>query len=127
MKKGSRARGFDAVRRAGLSLPGVEESTCYGAPALKLRGRLLACMAINKSAEPNTLVVCLPFDQRDALIDEEPGTYYLKDHYLNYPSVLVRLSRIRLDALRALLGEAWRFADQLPKRRVVTRTFKPAR
>ena len=34
-------------------MPGVEESTSYGATSLKLRGKLIACQAINKSAEPN--------------------------------------------------------------------------
>ena len=32
--------------------------------------------------------------------------YYLTDHYVNYPVVLVRLSRIHLDALKDLLGMA---------------------
>ena len=38
-----------------------------------------------------------------------PDVYYLTDHYVNYPVVLVRLSRIHPDALRDLLGMAWRF------------------
>jgi hypothetical protein len=37
--------GFDAVRDIGLALPGVEESTAYGSPALKVRGQLLACVS----------------------------------------------------------------------------------
>ncbi len=81
----------------------------YGAPALKVRGHMFACMASHKSAEPNTLVVRIGFDRRDELIAADPGTYYLKDHYENYPSVLVRLSRIPPHALRELLLEAWRF------------------
>jgi hypothetical protein len=100
---------FASVRKLGLALPDVEQSTAYGAPALKVRGHMFACMASHKSAEPNTLVVLVGFDQRDALIASDPETYYLKDHYLNYPSVLVRLSRIRPDALRDLLLKAWRF------------------
>ena len=35
--------------------------------------------------------------------------YYFTDHYANYPMVLVRLSRIHPEALRDLLGAAWRF------------------
>src|SRR2546423_6288167 len=30
---------FDTVRKIGLALPGVEASTAYGAPALKIRGK----------------------------------------------------------------------------------------
>ena len=100
---------FDEVRRMGADLPGVEEGTAWGVPALKLRGRLLACMASHKSAEPNTLVVRLDFDQRDALVADAPDTYYLKPHYVGYESVLVRLSRIDREALRDLLHASWRF------------------
>ena len=100
---------FAAVRKLGLALPDVEQATMYGAPALKVRGDMFACMASHKSAEPNTLVVLVGFDERNALIAADPETYYLKDHYVNYPSVLVRLSRIRPDALRDLLLKAWRF------------------
>ena len=59
---------FDAVRKIGLALPGVEESTAYGSAALKLGGKLLACMASHRSAEPSTLVVRVNFEDRDALI-----------------------------------------------------------
>jgi len=38
-----------------------------------------------------------------------PDVYYLTDHYLYNLVVLVRLSRIHPDALRDLLGMAWRF------------------
>ena len=55
---------FDTVRTIGLALPNVEESTAYGVPALKVGGKLMACPAINKSAEPNTLAVFVDFDRR---------------------------------------------------------------
>jgi hypothetical protein len=100
---------FDAVRKIALSLPDVEESTTYGSPALKVRGKLLACIAIHRSAEPESLAVRVGFDARMELIAAAPDIYYVTDHYLNYPVVLVRLSRIRHDTLRDLLGMAWHF------------------
>jgi hypothetical protein len=100
---------FATVRKLGLTFPDVEESTMYGEPALKVRGHMFACMASHKSAEPNTLVAVVGFDERAALLVADPETYYLKDHYLNHPSVLVRLSRIRPEALQDLLLKAWRF------------------
>lgn len=99
---------FGVVRKLGLELPDVEESTMYGAPALKIRGKLLACMASHRSAEPGSLVVRTDFDDRDALIADDPAVYYVKPHYLEYPSVLVRLALIERDALRDLLRSAWR-------------------
>ena len=116
---------FDVVRAIGRTLPDVEESTMYGAPALKVRGKLLACMASHKSAEPNTLVVRLDFEDRDALIADDPRTYYLKPHYEGYPSVLVRLPLIERDALRDLLQSAWRIVTaSAPKRRPGARPFR---
>jgi hypothetical protein len=100
---------FDTVRKIGLRLPDVEESSAYGTPALKVHGQLLVCPAINKSAEPGSIVVRIDFDKRDELIAGDPHTYYLTDHYREYPSVLVRLSQIRPDALQDLLGMAWKF------------------
>jgi hypothetical protein len=109
---------FRTVRANGLRLPGVEESTMYGSPALKLDGRFLACIASHKSAEPNTLVLRTDFEQRDALIEEEPDTYYVKEHYKTFPVVLVHLSRASPDAMRDLLGAAHRLvsADAKKKR-----------
>ena len=56
---------------------------------MKARGKLLTCLASHKSAEPDTLVVRIDFEQRDGLLAEAPETYYLTDHYRDYPSVLV--------------------------------------
>ena len=100
---------FDTVREIARGLADVEESTAYGSPALKVRGQLLAGIAINKSAEPGSLGVRVDFAQRAELIAADPDVYYVTDHYLNYSFVLVRLSRIHPDALRDLLGMAWRF------------------
>ena len=100
---------FDTVREIGLTLPDVEEGTMYGSPALKVRGILLACLPVHKSVEPESLAVRMDFDQRAGLLADGPETYYLTDHYLNHPVVLVRLSRIRIDELRGLLSSSWRF------------------
>ncbi len=102
---------FDTVRKIGLTLPEVEEGTAYGSSALKLNGKLLACMASHRSAEPGSLVVCVSFEDRAALIAEAPEIYYVKEHYLNYESVLVRLSRVSPGVLRDLLGMASRFVS----------------
>ena len=45
-----------------------------------------------------------------------PDSYYLTDHYVNYPVVLVRLSRIKMAGLRKLLAESWRFVSAKRKK-----------
>jgi hypothetical protein len=99
------------VESIGRTLPAVELTTAWGKAALKVNGRMFVCMASHKSAEPNTLVVMMDFEARDALLEDDPDTYYLKDHYLNYPCVLVRLSRVPADALRDLVTGAYRFVS----------------
>jgi hypothetical protein len=95
----------------GLALPSVEEGTAYGSPALKLHGKLLACIPTNKQAEPGSLVVRVDFAQRDELLAAEPDVYYLKPHYEDYACVLVRMKQIHPDALRDLLRMAWAFVN----------------
>ncbi len=79
---------FDTVREIGLALAGAEEGTTYGTPALKVGGRMFACIASHRSTEPDTLAVFVHPEQREELLREEPSTYYLTDHYVNYPIVL---------------------------------------
>lgn len=108
---------FDTVRKIGLALPGVEEGTAYGSPALKVRGKLVTCVPSHRSAEPGSLVVCVDFADRAELLAADPDTYYVTDHYLEYPSVLVRLSRVTPDVLRDLLGMAHKFVSAKAARR----------
>ena len=113
-----------AAMRIGAALPDVEQTTAWGAPALKVHGRMMACKAINKQAEPNTLGVCIPIPQREELIAADPATYYLKPHYEDYPCVLVRLSQIHPDALRDLLRMGWEFARSQARRKSTARRPK---
>jgi hypothetical protein len=112
-----RASGFTLVEKFAKTLPGVEVTTSWGQPSLRVGGRMLACLAGHKSAEPNTLVVMMDFVDRDALIEDDPATYYLKDHYVSYPCVLVRLSRVHPDALRDLVIGAHRFVSAKARRK----------
>ena len=112
---------FENVRQIGLALPGVVEGTMYGSPALKLGGRLVACLACHKSAEPQSLVVRTEFEERAALLAEDPETYYLTSHYENHPVVLVRLSCIAMDPLRDLLASARRLVLAHESRKAASR------
>ena len=38
----------------------------------------------------------------------DPKAFYITDHYLNYPAMLVRLSAVRRQDLRKLLEDSWR-------------------
>src|SRR6516162_8770158 len=108
---------FAPLRKIGLTLPGVEQSTAYGSPALRVHGKLLACVPAHRSAEPGSLVVRVDFDDRAELLAAAPDVYYVPSHYLDYSAVLVRLSRVTHDVLRDLLGMAHKFVSPSRHRR----------
>ena len=81
----------------------------FGKPALKVHGRMFVCMASHKSAEPDSLVVRTDFEQRAELLAADQDVYYITDHYVGYPAVLVRLARVKPDVLRDVVGMAYRF------------------
>jgi hypothetical protein len=103
---------FDSVRRIAHELPGVEDGTAYGSPAVKVRGKMFVCIPTHRSAERDSLAVRVDFERREELIKTEPDVYYLREHYVNYPVVLVRLNRIHPDALRDLLKMSWQFVSK---------------
>jgi hypothetical protein len=105
---------YDAVRHVALALPRVEESTSYGTPALKTRGKLF----IRLHQDMDKIVVKMPFDRREELMAADPKTYFITDHYRNYPWILVSLSRLHPDALPELLQTAHAAASPAKKRRV---------
>jgi hypothetical protein len=99
---------YDTIRRIGITFPNVEESTSYGTPALKVKGKLF--VRWRSDDDPDTIVVDMSFEQRDEMMAAEPETYFITDHYRNYPSILVRLSKIHPDAIHELLQIGYRAA-----------------
>jgi len=94
-----------------MALDGVEESTSYGTAAFKVRGKLIARL----KEDGESLVVGTTFEEREEMMRAEPETYYITDHYLKYPWVLVRLPKVHPDALRDLLKGAVRLAARNKK------------
>jgi hypothetical protein len=112
MTPNAKSTSFGRVEKYALKYPGAERSTYFGKPAIKLDGEMIACMASNKSAEPDTLVVRVDFLERDLRIANEPDVYYLKPHYVNYPCVLTRLSQVSDSALKDLLESAFQYVTK---------------
>ena len=105
---------YDTVRRLGLELPGAEESTSYGTPALKVKGKLF----VRLHQDLDKIVLPMPFDRREEMMAADPETYFITDHYREYPYILVSLARVQPEALSDLLKLAYRTALSPKKRRV---------
>jgi hypothetical protein len=95
---------FDTVREVARAFPGVEDSTSYGTPALKVKGKLI--VRLHQSGE--CFVLRVDLQQRDALLRSQPAVFYLTDHYVDHPWVLVRFLTVDPDALPGLIEGAWR-------------------
>jgi hypothetical protein len=95
---------FNTVRLAARSLPDVEESTSYGTPALKVRGKLFARL----HQDGDCFVLRTTMQDREALISSDPAIFFITDHYQEYPLILVRFLTVDPDQLAAMLERAWR-------------------
>ena len=112
---------FSTVRRVALALPAVEEGLSYGTPAFRVRGKFLARLR----EDGESLAVKCGFDEREFRMRADPDTFFTTDHYRGYPTVLVRLARVTMPELRAVLEQAWRV--NAPRRLVTEYDHKPVR
>jgi hypothetical protein len=83
---------------AGRVAAGSEEGTSWGTPALKIDGQMFACIPINKSAEPARWRFGSISRNAMSCWRPTPRRTNVKEHYVNYPCVLVRLARMHDDA-----------------------------
>jgi len=95
---------FSDVRKIAFRLPGVEDGTSYGTPALKVGGKLIARMHQNMDC----LVLRTDFMGREILMQSAPDTFFITDHYRDYPWILVRFAVVDKRALPDLIERAWR-------------------
>jgi hypothetical protein len=109
-RRSDRAITWETVRDIALALPGSEESTSYGTPAFKVRGKLF--VRLHQSG--HSIVVRIDMDERAMRMQADPKAFHITDHYLAYPWMLVRLSAVRRDDLADLIEESWRL--QAPAR-----------
>jgi hypothetical protein len=115
----------ETVRELVRELPGVIEGASYGTPAFRAGKALF----VRQHQDGESLVVRMDHDQRAVRMRAAPETFYITDHYLNYPWVLVRLAAIDREDLRDLLEEAWRLSSPggLASPSIAKPKSKPAR
>ena len=95
---------FERVARLGMVLPGVTRTTSYRTDALSVAGKSFVRM---KEGMDGVLVVHIPLDLKEALIEAEPDKYFETPHYSGYPAMLVRLDAVSDEELATRLSSAW--------------------
>jgi hypothetical protein len=86
-------------------LPEIEESTSYGRPALKVRGKFVAAMRTN----PDAVVLRCDLDEKPLLLDARPDILFETPHYHGWGYVLLRLEA-STDEAREFLTDSWLLA-----------------
>ena len=93
---------WDDVLALGRELPQTEESTSYGRPSLKVRGKSFVTLR----ERPDALVVRCDGDEKPFLLEARPELVFTTPHYDGYAYLLVRLEA-PLDEVRELVIESW--------------------
>nr|WP_249136502.1 MmcQ/YjbR family DNA-binding protein [Bradyrhizobium tropiciagri] len=88
-----------------LAWPEVEDGSSYGTPALKVRKKMLVRL---KEDGDSLVILGVPPDERDMLVESQPKVFYFTDHYRDYPIVLIRLSKAKRSTVEPLLRRHWR-------------------
>jgi hypothetical protein len=96
---------FDDVRRISLSLPEATEILTWETDATFRVGKKI--FAISGEGASHVSIKATPFVQED-LIDRDPETFARAAYVGRFGWVEVKLERVSIDELEALLREAWR-------------------
>ena len=94
----------DVVELAG-ELPEIEESTSYGRPALKVRGKFVAALR----TDPDAVVLRCDLDEKPLLLEARPDILFETPHYHGWGYVLLRLEA-STDEAREFLTDSWLLA-----------------
>ncbi len=96
---------WDDVVTSARRFPGVEETTSYGTPSLKVGRKLLARVR----TDPDALVLKVSdLEERTALLEGRPELFFTTPHYDGYPAVLARWEALERPLLDELIEDAWR-------------------
>ena len=93
-----------------LKLPNVIEATSWGNPCLKAHGKLWAWWSPSEDAP----VFKMPREEREFLIEADPETFFVTDHYRSHNLVLVHPASLDPEWAKAHLVRSWR--ELAPKR-----------
>jgi hypothetical protein len=109
---------WEDVRRCALALPGTDEGESRGLRTWRVRAKGFVWERPLRRADLEALGAAAPdgpilgarvehLGAKEALLADDPGTFFTTPHFDGYPAVLVRLDRIGADLLEEVVVEAW--------------------
>ena len=103
-KTGDLAVTFDTVREIAQSYPARSKAPPMARPRFAW-GKPSSSASTKMASRSSSKSIPTSAAMR---MKAEPKTFFITDHYLNYPWILVRLATVTRDDLRDLLEDAWR-------------------
>lgn len=106
-KKKSAAKGVTPAqfKKIAGSFPEAHEKESYGNPAFFIAKKFFTRY---RKTDDSVVFIVDSMETRDMMLELDPKTYFITDHYKDYPSVLVRMERITPDELKLMLERRWR-------------------
>ena len=95
----------DEMKAIVMSFPGAEEGMSYGSPAFKVNGKFFTRL---RRDDASVVLMDVSADERDMLMEAEPGTFHITPHYKDYPSVLARIETLHPGSFRNFLERRFR-------------------
>lgn len=92
-------------KKIALSFPEAHEKSSYGNPAIFVAKKFFTRL---RKEDDSVVLIVGSIDEREMMIESDPKTFHITEHYRDYPSVLVRIGRINEKVLRAMLERRWR-------------------
>ena len=93
------------LRKIALSFPEANEKLSYGKPSFFIAKKFFT----RHRAEDDSIVLIVDsIDERDMMMEADPKTFFITDHYKDYPSVLVRMERADPKTIEGMLARRWR-------------------
>ena len=97
--------GWDDLVALARELPEFEETTSYGRPALKVRGKFFAALRTN----PDAIVVRCDLEEKPLLLEARPDMLFETPHCHGWGYMLIKLDA-PLDDVREFLTDSWLLA-----------------
>jgi len=93
------------LKKIALSFPGAVAANSYGKPAYLIVKKFFTRW---RDEENSIVLIVDSIDERDMLLEADPKTFFITDHYRNYPSVLAYAAKIDAGTLRGMLERRWK-------------------
>ena len=96
---------LDEMREIALGFPGAAEGTSYGRPSFLVNKKFFTRL---RREDDSVVLLEVPFDEREMLMEAEPQTFHFTAHYKDYPAVLARIATLHPGSFRNFLDRRWR-------------------